>query len=120
MPARCRWLIPSQPRSCLSTYPWSSLLFATEGFGTVPREIVGHHGLAGLRPLQPILVTHRQVNVALASAPVLDHADVRKIVILGGRFVVLAAVDQVHHCNGVFAGRLAKNFDRRIVPEIVG
>src|SRR6202171_1087346 len=52
------------------------LLFAVGGFGAVPREIVSHHGFAGLRPLQPILVTHRQMNVALARTPVLDHADV--------------------------------------------
>src|SRR5580704_18284131 len=79
-------------------------------FGVVRREIVGHHGFAGLRPLQPILVTHRHVHVALAGVPVLDHADVRKIVILGGGFVVLAAVDQVHHRDGVFFRDLAENF----------
>src|ERR1700704_5034176 len=67
--------------------------FAVEGFGAVPGEIVSHHGFAGLRPLQPILVTHRQMNVTRARAPVLNHADVRKIIILGRRFVVLAAID---------------------------
>src|SRR5256885_5594407 len=77
-----------------------TLLFAFEGCGAVPREIVGHHGFAGLRPLEPFLVTHRQMNVSHARAPVLDHADVGKIVILGGRFVILAAVDQVHHGDG--------------------
>src|SRR6202790_2127780 len=109
MPVRCRWSIQSPPRSCLSTYPFHSLLFAIEGFGTVPREIVSHHGFAGLRPLQPILMTHRQVHVALAGAPVLDHADMRKIIILGRGFVVLAAVDQVHHRDGVLPGGLAEN-----------
>src|ERR1700710_443281 len=53
----------------------TSLLFAVGDIGNVPREIVSHHGLAGLRPFQPILVAHRQVNVALARAPMLDHAD---------------------------------------------
>src|ERR1700694_5154953 len=72
------------------------------GPGAVPREIVSHHGFAGLRALQPILVAHRQMNVALARAPVLDHAAVRKIIILGRRFVILAAVDQVQHRDGVF------------------
>src|SRR5260370_23369261 len=97
MPVRYRWSIRSPPRSCLSTYPSNSLLFAVEGLGAVPREIVGHHGFAGLRPLQPILVTHRQMNVARARVPVLDHADVGEIIVLGGGFIILAAVDHVHH-----------------------
>src|SRR6266446_1707956 len=100
--------------------PISFAPLAVRGFGAIPREIVSHHGFAGLRPLEPILVTHRQMNVALARAPVLDHADVRKIIVLGRRFVVLAAEDQVHHRNGVFPGGLAQNLDRRIVLEIIG
>src|SRR6266404_1968348 len=100
--------------------PISFAPFAVEGFAAVPREIVSHHGFAGLRPLEPILVTHRQVHVALAGAPVLDHADVRKVVILGRGFVILAPVDQVHHRDGVFLGGLAENFHRRVVLEIVG
>src|SRR5713101_4051351 len=85
-----------------------TLLFAAEGFGVIPREIVGHHGFAVLRPFEPFLVTHRQMNVALAGSPVLDHADVRKIIILGRGFVVLAAIDQVHHGDGVFLGGFAQ------------
>src|SRR6202011_361619 len=100
--------------------PIVSLLFAVEGLGTtVLREIVGHHGFAGLRSLEPVLVAHRQMDVAHAGVPVLDHADVREIVILGRRFVILAAVDQVHHRHGVFLGGCAENLDRRIVPEII-
>src|SRR3984885_15457639 len=72
--------------------PISTTPFAIEGLGAVPGEIVSHHGFAGLRPLQPILVTHRQMHVARAGTPVFDHADTRKIIVLGGRFVVLAAV----------------------------
>src|SRR5580700_5378962 len=72
----------------------SSLLLFRWGCAFVPREIVSHHGLAGLRPLQPILVTHRQMHVAHAGAPVLDHADMREVVILGIGLVVLALVDQ--------------------------
>src|SRR6266403_5671894 len=98
----------------------SSLLFAVEGFATVPREIVSHHGFAGLRPLQPILVTHRQMNVTRARAPVLDHADVRKVIVLGRRFVILAAIDQMHHGDGVFLGGLPQEFGRRIVLEMFG
>src|SRR6267154_4077238 len=94
--------------------------FRRERLGVVPREIVGHHGFAGLRPLQPIFMTHRQMNVALAGAPMLDHADVRKVIILGRRFVILAAVDEMHHRDGVFLCGLAKNSDRRIGPEIIG
>src|SRR5258708_17695928 len=97
-----------------------TLLFVAEGFAAVPREVIGHHGFAGLRPFEPILVTHRQMNVAHARAPVFDHANMGKIIILGRGFVVLAAVDQVHHGDSVFLGGFAKNFDRRIVPEIVG
>src|SRR5450756_2118004 len=85
----------------------------------IAREIVGHHGLAGLRPLQPILVPHRHMHVAFARAPVLDHADTREIIILGRGFVVLAAVDQVHHRHGVLLRGLAQNFHRGIVPEII-
>src|SRR6202161_3362909 len=57
--------------------PIVSLLFAAEGLGTtVLREIVGHPGFAGRRSLEPVLVAHRQMNVAHAGVPVLDHADV--------------------------------------------
>src|SRR2546423_14604504 len=63
-----------------------TLLFAFEGCGAVGREIVGHHGFAGLRPLEPFLVTHRQMNASHAPAPVLGQGDVGKIVIPGGRF----------------------------------
>src|ERR1700704_3056955 len=98
----------------------SLLLFDFGSFATLPREIVGHHGFAGLRPLQPFLVAHRQMNVARACAPVLDHADMGKIIVFGGGLVVLAAVDQVHHRDGVFLGGLAQNFHRWIVPEIIG
>ena len=35
----------------------SSLLFSAGRIGRIPREIVSHHGFAGLRPLQPVLVT---------------------------------------------------------------
>ena len=48
-------------------------------------------------------------------SPMLDHGDVGKVVILGIGLVVLALVDQVHHRDGVFLGRLAQQFDRRIV-----
>src|ERR1700682_3202204 len=96
-----------------------TLLFVAGGFVAVRREVVSHHGFVGLRPLEPFLVTHREMNVAHARAPVLDHADVGKIVILGGRFVILAAIDQVHHGDGVFLGGFAKNFNRRIVLEII-
>src|SRR6266516_117642 len=92
-----------------------TLLFVAKGLGAVPREVISDHGFLGLRPLQPFLVTHREVNVAHPRSPVLDHADVGKIVILGRRFVILAAIDQVHHGNGVFLGGLAENFNRRIV-----
>ncbi len=67
-----------------------------------------------------IFVTHRQMNVADAGAPMFDHADAREVIILGRRFVILAAIDQVHHRDGVFLGGLAQNVDRRIVLEIVG
>src|SRR6185437_3025031 len=100
--------------------PIHSLLLCRRRLGAVPREIVGHHGFAGLRPLKPVLVAHRQMNVTLARTPVLDHADVRKIIILVVGFVVLAAVDQVHHRDGVLLGRPAQNLDRRVVPQIVG
>src|SRR6266404_1631623 len=97
-----------------------ALLVVAEGFGAVAREVVSHHGFAGLRPLEPFLVTHREMNVAHPRSPVLDHADVGKIVILGIRFVVLAAVDQMHHGDGVFLGGFAQKFDRWIVLEIIG
>src|ERR1700722_7348812 len=100
MPIRCRWSNRSPQQSCLSMYPLFSLLFARGGLGTFPREIVSDHCFIGLRPLEPILVTHRQMNVAHAGTPVLDHADMREIIILGGGFVVLAAVDQMHHRDG--------------------
>src|SRR6266567_2411481 len=96
-----------------------TLLFVAEGFGAVACEVISDHGFVGLRPLQPFLVTHRKMNVAHPRSPVLDHADVGKIVILGRRFVILAAIDQVHHRDGVFLGGLAENFNRRIVLEIV-
>src|ERR1035438_311457 len=96
-----------------------SLLFAVEGLGTVPREIVSHHGFPGLRPFQPFFVTHRQMNVTDARAPMLDHADTGKIVILGRGLVILALVDQVHDRDGVFLGGLAQECDRRIAFQIV-
>ena len=68
--------------ACQSTHFIHSCL-PVGGIGTVPREIVSHHGFAGLRPFQPFLVTHRQMHVAHAGVPVLDHADMRKVVILG-------------------------------------
>src|SRR5436190_12886713 len=68
-----------------------TLLLVAEGFDAVPGEVIGDHGFVGLRPLQPFLVAHRQMNVAHSRVPVLDHADARKIVILGRRFVILAA-----------------------------
>src|ERR1700730_3254516 len=97
-----------------------SLLFAVKGCGAVPGEIVGHHGFVGLRPFEPILVAHRQMDVAHAGAPVFDHADMRKVVILGGGFVILAAIDQVHNGDGVFLGGFAQELDRRILLEIIG
>src|SRR5215472_4605189 len=63
--------------------PIFSLLFSLRGCAFISREIVGHHGFSGLRPFQPLLVTHRQMHVAHAGIPVLDHADMREIVILG-------------------------------------
>src|SRR4051794_35567092 len=89
------------------------------GRGDVPREIVGHHGLAGLRPLEPVLVAHRRMDVAHAGFPVLDHGNMREVVILGRGFVVLAAVDQVHHGDGAFTRRLVEDLDRRIVLQII-
>src|SRR5215470_17862511 len=53
--------------------PISSLLLACGGFGSIPRHIVSHHGLTGLRAFQHILVTHRLMNVADARVPVFDH-----------------------------------------------
>src|SRR5712664_3047893 len=97
-----------------------TLLFVAEGFGAVACEVVSHHGFAGLRPLERFLVTHREMNVAHPRSPVLDHADVGKIVILGVRFVILAAIDQVHHGDGVFLGRFTQEFDRWIILEIIG
>src|SRR6478672_4572271 len=97
-----------------------TLLFIAEGFGALPREVIGDHGFVGLRPLQPFLVTHREVNVAHPRVPVLDHADVGKIVILGIRFVILAAIDQVDHGDGVFLGGFAQKFGRWIILEIIG
>src|SRR3954451_13144353 len=81
------------------------ILFAPSwrGRSDVPREIVGHHGLAGWRPPEPILVAHRQMHVTHAGFPMLDHGDMREIVILGRGFVVLDAVDQVHHSHSAFA-----------------
>src|SRR5437868_1882668 len=96
-----------------------SLLFAVEGLGSVPREIVSHHGFPVLRPFQPVLVTHRQMNVADARTPVLDHADMGEIVVLGRGLVILALVDQVHDRNGVLLGSLAQEFHRRIIFQIV-
>src|SRR3984957_2473669 len=100
--------------------PISTTPFAIEGLGAIPGEIVSHHGFAGLRPFQPFGVAHRKINVALARAPVFDHADAREIVILGGRFVILAAVDQMHHGNGILLGGLAQDFDRRIALQLLG
>src|SRR3954469_1693966 len=74
------------------------------GQGPVAREIVGHHGLAGLRPLENVLVWHRQMDVARTGGPMFDHADMREVVILRRGFVVLAAVDQVHHRHGALLG----------------
>src|SRR5581483_831422 len=88
----------------------SSLLLIGWGLALVPREIVGHHGLAGLRPFQPLLVTHRQMHVAHAGVPMLDHGDVGKIVILGIGLVVLALVDQVHDRDRVLLRHLAQIF----------
>src|SRR6266571_2443262 len=96
-----------------------SLLFAVEGLRTVPRHIVSHHGVPGLWPFQHFLVTHRQMNVTDARAPMFDHADMGEVVILGRGFVVLALVDQVHHRDGVLLGGLAQELDRRIVFQIV-
>src|SRR5436309_4934268 len=96
-----------------------TLLFVAEDLGAVACEVISDHGFVGLRPLQPFLVTHREMNVAHPRFPVLDHADMGKIVILGRRFVILAAIDQVHHGDGVFLGGFAKNFNCRIVLEIV-
>src|SRR5438477_10236496 len=89
------------------------------GLGAIPREIVGHHGFAGLGQLKPIFVTNREMNVALTGAPVLNHRDARKVIVLGRGFVILAAVYQMHHRDGVFLCRLAKNLHGRIVPEII-
>src|SRR5215813_11592478 len=49
--------------------PISSLLLSGGGRAFVPREVVSHHGLPGLRPFQPLLVAHRQMDVAHAGVP---------------------------------------------------
>src|SRR5579859_719860 len=87
--------------------PILSLLLFADG-SLIPRQIVGHHGFVGLRPFQPLLVTHRQMHITNARVPVLDHADMGKIVILRRGLVVLAPVDQVHHRDRVFPRRLAQ------------
>src|SRR3954454_18722624 len=39
-------------------------------------EIIAHHGFTGLRLLEPFFVMHRELNIAFARAPVLDHPEV--------------------------------------------
>jgi hypothetical protein len=43
----------------------------------------------------------------------------RKVVVLGGRFVILAAVDQVNHRDGVFLGGLVEDGHRRIAFQLI-
>src|SRR6185437_8501293 len=93
----------------------SSLLLSGWGFAFVPRKIVSHHGFPGLRPFQPLFVTHRQMHVAHAGVPVLDHGNVGKIVVLGIGLIVLALVDEVHDRDCVLSCGLAQELDGRIV-----
>src|SRR4029077_919741 len=83
------------------------------------REIVGHHGVVGLRSLQPVLVTHRQMDVARTGFPMFDHGDMGEIIVLGGRLVILALVDKVHHRDGVLLGGFAQQVHRRVVFQIL-
>src|SRR6476620_2283937 len=66
------------------------LLSGCGGHRDIPCEIVGHHGLSGLWPFQPFLVTHRQMHVPYPGSPMLDHGDMGEIVVLGIGLVVLA------------------------------